>query len=237
MVIQTTTHQTAPKYRGKIRSVLFSVGLAGLTLTLAMWSLAWALSDLRISGAKSFLQDVSRTGGGAATVERWKNAVEGVRFARHFNPRSADHPSALGRLHLWQSWQDSRLAHARAYQNAALLRFRQAVANRPTWGAGWVQLAEAAALLSGINAEVRHALHRAERFGAWERHVQRKTAWIGIASWRHLSEADRELIRRTVARALVIENDVEGLERLSARYAWKNEFSNVVEAVQGRSHD
>ena len=177
VVIQTTTHQTAPKYRGKIRSVLFSVGLAGLTLTLAMWSLAWAL-DLRISGAKSFLQDVNRTGGVLPQSKGGRTLLKGyvsLDTSTHVQP---DHPSALGRLHLWQSWQDSRLAHARAYQNAALLRFRRAVANRPTWGAGWVQLAEAAALLSGINAEVRHALHRAERFGAWERHVQRKTAWI-----------------------------------------------------------
>ena len=104
-------------------------------------------------------------------------------------------------------------------------------------GAGWVQLAEAAALLAGINAEVRHALHRAEHFGPWERYVQRKTAWIGIASWKHLSEEDRELIRRTVHRALLIDNDVEGLERLSARYGWQNELFNIIQAAEGRSSD
>lgn len=202
-----------------------------------MWSVTWSLSDLRISGARHFLEDVSRTGGRAVSVDGWNNAIEGLRFARHFNPLSADYPSFLGRLHMWQSWQDARAVHAQAYQNAALLRFRQAVAQRPTWGAGWVQLAEAAALLAGINAEVRHALHRAEHFGPWERYVQRKTAWIGIASWKHLSEADRELIRRTVHRALLIDNDVEGLERLSARYGWQNELFNIIQAAEGRSSD
>jgi hypothetical protein len=207
---------------------------AGVLLALALWSVTWGLGDLRATTARTFSANLARYNE-VRDPTLWARAHAGLNFARHVNPLNADYGASLGRLHQWQAWQQLRKTDARAYRHGALVTYRQTVSRRPTWAVAWMELAEAGALSVGMTPEVTNAFHRAAQLGPWERSVQRKTVWLGLAGWSRLAATERELVRNTVHRALLIDNDLKGMLVLARQYQWLDEFERIRTEVETAS--
>lgn len=184
---------------------------------LAFGCLALAVTELGAASAGLFLEEVVKDGRSRRPAD-FGALLDTVRRAHHVNPLSADHLATLARLHAWQAWQQPAARDAAAYRRASVVRFRQTVRRRPTWGSAWAELAEGSALVQGYSAEARHALRRAARLGPFEPGVQTKVVWLGVLAWPSLSSEERALVRAAAERARRIGTDLRAVARLARQH-------------------
>lgn len=181
-----------------------------------------AASDARVLLAGLAEQKVQPDAG------QWREAVDGLRLARHLAPWHADYHADLGRLYEWQSWQQLQQPQAaRAYRQAALISYREALARRPGWGYVWAQLAHVSLAQRGFNAEVEHALAQAARLAPWELEAQRTLVWMGLSRWTALNEASRQQVKATVKRAWRLRDHRALIVALSAQFGWDEHLREV----------
>lgn len=146
----------------------------------------------------------------------WADSHARLGLALRLDPLSADHSADLGHLYAWQAWQQPLGSReTREYRLEALRQYRQAVAKRPTWGFGWAHIAQQHQLLGSMGGAGLDALEKAARVSPWEARVQHKILWIGFSLWDELPAENRDTVRRTLERAVRIDNDVAGLIRLA----------------------
>jgi len=142
-----------------------------------------------------------------------------MRLALRLDPLSANYSADLGHLYAWQAWQQPLGSRgARAYRLEALKHYREAIAKRPTWGFGWAHVAQQHLLLGSMEGAGLDALEKAARLSPWEARVQHKVLWIGFAIWDEIPVETRVTLRRTLERAVRIDNDVAGLIRLAQEH-------------------
>jgi hypothetical protein len=154
--------------------------------------------------------------GRITSSDAWTDSYTRMRLALRLDPFSADHSADLGHLYAWQAWQQSLgSSETRKYRLEALKQYRKAVTKRPTWGFGWAHVAQQHLLLGAMEVSGLDAIEKAVRVSPWEARVQHKILWIGFALWDELPEKTRATVRRTLERAVRIDNDIAGLIRLA----------------------
>jgi len=211
-----------------MKTRLLAAAAASLLFSLAVAALFWSLADIasvqaRLSMAGWEAQQQ------AGPVEDWQRAYDRLRLAHRLNPLSADYSADLGRLLEWRAWQHAPGSPAYGrYREQANSLYLEAVAKRPSWGFGWAHLAENQ-LLRGIDDPIyRTALEKAIVLAPWEPAVQRKVAWMGMASWPSLPESTRASIRENVQRALDLAVYADEIVRLSLQYQWGEELAPML---------
>lgn len=138
--------------------------------------------------------------------------AQAYRVAHQAAQRSVSlYPVANGRylaqLGLVEQWQMFRRPFgdpaAAPSRRASLEHLRQAAAARPTWPAGWIDLAWSKAYLLEFDSEFDNALQQATQHGPWRIGVNRSLSELGLLSWPYLAPRQRMLVlesaRRTVA--------------------------------------
>jgi len=164
-------------------------------------------------------------------AEQWSRAYARLLFARRLNPLNADHSADLGRLMEWRSWREPSggLEFARTRANAEEF-YEEAIRRRPTWGFAWANYAENRLLLGKLDDKFLHALKRAASLAPWEPWVQRKIAWMGMATWAELPNRSREIVRENVRRAVQLENFPNEIVRLAVQYNWLDELKPMLKS-------
>jgi len=95
----------------------------------------------------------------------------------------------------------------RLYLVAALVRFRNAAALRPTSPYTWANILLTKYRLGEVDDEFFGAMRNALAFGPWEPAVQLIVADAGLGAWERLDEALRALVRDDLQRAAVRQAD------------------------------
>jgi hypothetical protein len=137
------------------------------------------------------------------------------------NPLNADYSADLGRLMEWRAWQylpeDVKSKEARA---KAARYYEETLGKRPSWGFAWAHYGENR-LLSGIADEkFVAALEMAMVLAPWEPRVQRKVAWMGMATWDVLPAGTQNEVEQSIARSVALDIELEELVRLAIQYDW-----------------
>lgn len=213
-----------------MRMRFLAAGAASLLFSLAVLAFFWCLADLASTRARLTMVDWEQQQR-AGSTEEWQRAYDRLRLARRLNPLSADYSADLGRLLEWQAWQYPPGSRAYDdYRAEADGMYLEAVDKRPSWGFGWAHLAENR-LLRGIEERsFRLALEKAMALAPWEPGVQRKVAWMGMASWPSLPESTRAGVRDAVRRALELSVYSDEIVRLSIQYGWTEELMPMLQS-------
>jgi hypothetical protein len=211
-----------------MKTRLLAAAAASLLFSLAVMAFSWSLADLASVRARLSMADweVQQHAG---PVEEWQTAYDRLRLAHRLNPLSADYSADLGRLLEWRAWQHPPGSRGYdRYRDRASSLYLETVAKRPSWGFGWAHLAENQ-LLRGIEgSSYRTALEKAIALAPWEPAVQRKVAWMGMASWPSLPESTRASVRENVQRALDLTVYADEIVRLSLQYHWGEELAPML---------
>ncbi len=181
-----------------------AVGVAGLAGDSArVWMTSWE-AQRRVSESN-----------------QWERAYSRLLFARRLNPLNADYSANLGRLMEWGSWRESpdSLDFTRLRANAESF-YLEAIRKRPSWGYAWANFAENRLLQGDSDEEFLAALEMAMVLAPWEPWVQRKVAWMGMATWEKLSDRTRTLVKENIRRAMDLETFTDEIVRLAVHYDW-----------------
>jgi hypothetical protein len=121
----------------------------------------------------------------------------------------------------WRAWhylpEDSTSKASRARANRY---YEETLVKRPGWGFAWAQYADNRLLAGNPDQEFVAALEMAIRLAPWEPGVQRKIAWMGMATWDALPEATRNQVEQSIARTVSLEVGLEDIVRLAVQYDW-----------------
>lgn len=83
--------------------------------------------------------------------------------------------------------------------------YRRSIAVRPLWPYGWANLLSVKDKLGQVDLEFRSALRRAGETGPWEPRVQLQLLRSGLRHWDKLLNAERVLLRDSMADALKVQ--------------------------------
>jgi hypothetical protein len=135
----------------------------------------------------------------------------------------------------WQAWQHPPDSHGyAAYRLHASQLYWEAINKRPSWGFGWARLAQNR-LLQGLEDPIYlYSLQKAMDLAPWEPAVQRKVAWMGMASWSSLPESMRSDVRSTVQRALELSTFSDEVVRIAIQYDWTEELIPMLRTQRQR---
>lgn len=152
---------------------------------------------------------------------QWDAAYKRLILARHLNPLSADFSADLGRLMDWQSLRHSpESAKYAAYRARASQFHREAIGKRPSWGYAWAHYAENQLLRGNRGYEFLQALDKAIVLAPWEPGVQRKVAWMGLATWGSLPEYSRVMVKESIRRTVELDRYLDEVARLAVQFEW-----------------
>jgi hypothetical protein len=152
---------------------------------------------------------------------QWDLAYSRVRLARRLNPLSADYSAELGRLMEWRSWLHlpGSAEFVMARRQAGWF-YAETIARRPGWGFAWAHYAENL-LLSGDRGRAFHdALAKAIVLAPWEPGVQRKVAWMGMATWRDLPDHMHTLVEENILRTVELDTNLNEVVHVAVQYDW-----------------
>lgn len=205
-----------------------SLSLAGLALMIGVADLAGASANVWMRGweAQGHLDDSAQ----------WNSAYDRISLARRLNPLNADHSADLGRLLDWQSLRHtSGSAHFKDYRERAGRFYREAIEKRPSWGYAWAHYAEVQFLLGNRDSELFPALEKAILLAPWEPQVQRKVAWIGIASWERLPARLRVIFEDSIRRSVVTDSNLIFIARMATQYNWVDNLVPLLRTERQRA--
>ena len=197
-------------------------------------ALMLVVSDLARVSATAWMRSWEKAG----RIEepgQWDAAYRRLRLARRLHPLDADVSADLGRLMEWQSWE--RIADPRQSSTArerAARYYEQALGERPGWGYAWAHYAENRLLSGKQDALFLSALDNALTLAPWEPGVQRKIAWMGMATWSTLPEIMRARVQESIHRSVLLENNLEEIVRLSIQYGWLDRLKPMMRSQRQR---
>lgn len=161
----------------------------------------------------------------------WDAAYDRLRLARRLHPLSADHSADLGRLMEWQSWRYLPDSDENKNSRRQATRFyEETIRKRPGWGFAWAHYAENQLLSGNRDGRFQSALHKAMLFAPWEPQVQRKVAWMGMATWSDLPAHLRDMVEESIRRTVTLESDSEELVRLAMQYDWLDRLMPIMDS-------
>jgi hypothetical protein len=207
---------------------LLAAALASLCLSLLALALSLCVANLADVSTHAWMREweeqmlVGEPGD-------WHSAYERLKLARRLNPLNADYSADLGRLMEWQAWRYlPESAEGMNYRARADFFYREAIGKRPIWGFAWAHFAENRLLSGNRDGEFMMALEKAIRLAPWEPGVQRKVAWMGMATWAEQPPLMRRLVEESVARTVTGGGDVEELARLAIQYDWLHRLTPMM---------
>lgn len=163
----------------------------------------------------------------------WDTAYQRLKLARHLNPLNADYSMDLGRLMEWQAWRYSpENAESMKYRARASQFYSEAIGKRPSWGFAWAHYAENRLLSGTRDGKFMIALEKAMLLAPWEPGVQRKVAWMGMATWAEQPAVMRRSVEESIRRTVNMEGDVEELARLAIQYNWLDQLRPMMRTNQ-----
>ena len=154
-------------------------------------------------------------------VSQWDQAYSRLRVARRLNPLNADYSANLGHLMAWRAWSQlpGSREHAEDRANAERM-YLKSIGVRPGWGYAWASFAEIQLLQGNSGAEFVHALEMAIIQAPWEPWVQKKVAWMGMATWEDLPNPTREMVSENIRRTVILGRFPDEIIRIAAQYDW-----------------
>lgn len=174
------------------------------------------LSDANYYNARTILS-AATTAKRQPGAEELASALASLSAANALEPANPLFVEQRARVHEMQAL---RLPHAdpaaRALLRQALDEFRSAALMRPGSPHAWAAIAALKLRLEELDFEFYGALERAERYGRWEPAVQLALADIGLASWRLLPYAAKQIVLGAIERGMRRQG-VE-LRRIAARH-------------------
>ena len=151
----------------------------------------------------------------------WNTAYQRLELARHLNPLNADYSANLGRLMEWQAWRHlPESAESMKYRARSSQFYAAAIRKRPSWGFAWAHYAENRLLSGNRDSKFMTALKNAVLLAPWEPGVQRKVAWMGMATWSEQPAVMRRLVEESIDRTVKMGGNLEELARLAIQYDW-----------------
>ncbi len=194
-----------------------SLSLGGLALVLGVADLASVSANVWMRGweEQGYLSDPAQ----------WDAAYSRLSLARRLNPLSADYSADLGLLMGWRSLRPSPTgAQYAAYRASAVNFYGESVGKRPSWGYAWARYAESQLLLGNQGYEFLQALEKAIALAPWEPGVQRKVAWMGLATWDDLPERLRIVVKESVRRTIELGLYLDEVVRLAVQFGWLDQL-------------
>lgn len=189
-----------------------------MCLSLAIASLGFVIANLASVSSHVWMQQWE----GQMHVDdaaTWDAAHERLKLARRLNPLNAEYSADLGRLMEWQSWRYSpKSMESVEYRARANQYYEEAIHKRPSWGFAWAHYAENQLLSGNPGREFTQALEKAMLLAPWEPGVQRKVAWMGMATWEQLPVLVRGKVEDSIRRMVTLESELEELVRLAIQY-------------------
>lgn len=194
--------------------------MASLCFSLGCVALGVAISNLADVSARVWMRGWEE-GRRISLSHQWDLAYERLILARRLNPLNADYSADAGRLMEWRSWQYLPESSTSSESRARAARYyEETLVKRPSWGFAWAQYAENRLLSGTPDHQFVAALEMAIRLAPWEPGVQRKVAWMGMATWDALPGATRDQVEQSIARTVSLETELEDLVRLAVQYDW-----------------
>lgn len=199
---------------------LLAAAAATLALSLIFIALGLGVADLASVSANVWMREWEGRGN-IDQPSQWDLAYSRLRLARRLNPLSADYSAGLGQLMEWRSWQQSpESAEFLIARRQAGQFYAETIARRPGWGFAWAHYAENL-LLSGDQGQAfLDALRKAIVLAPWEPGVQRKVAWMGMATWRDLPDYMHNLVEESIRRTVELDTNLNEVVRLAVQYDW-----------------
>ena len=185
---------------------LLTAVTASLSLSLGALALVLGIADLASVSANVWMRGWEEQGY-ISDPAQWDSAYRRLSLARRLNPLSADYSADLGRLMDWQSLRQSpESAKYAAYRARASQFHGEAIGKRPSWGYAWAHYAENQLLQGNRGYEFLQALDKAIVLAPWEPGVQRKVAWMGLATWDDLPEHLRVMVKESIRRTVELDH-------------------------------
>lgn len=201
---------------------------ASLTFALGVVAILQGIADLAAGNARGLMARWEVQGHVTGRTQ-WEVARDRLLLASRLDPLNADYAADLGRLMEWGAWQESPQStgfiHSRTLANDFYVG---AIRRRPTWGFAWAHYAENRLLLGREDDEFRDALGKAIELAPWEPGVQRKVAWMGMATWDRLPPELREMVSQNIERAVQLDVHRHEIVRLAAQYDWLDELGSMM---------
>ncbi len=186
---------------GVVKRALLAAGLMGLA-SLAGWQAAcvgWA--SFQSIEARATLARAMRNGTAPAARE-WTLARDGYLTALQWdgeNPEYHQGYADLYRVRLARVAGDPK--SMAPFFDIALRHYAKAASLRPTWPFSHIGIVAVKSQQGHFDAQFKHALVLAARYGPWESGVQQVLIFAGYLAWPSLDEAEREVIRGNLRRA------------------------------------
>jgi len=156
-------------------------------------------------------------------AEELASALTSVSAANALEPRNPLFVEQRARVHEMQALLLPRGdPAARALLQQALGEFRSAALMRPGSPYAWAAIAALKLRLDELDFEFYGALERAERYGRWEPAVQLSLADIGLASWRLLPYAAKQIVLGAIERGM--RRQEPELRRIAAKHGTLERF-------------
>jgi len=208
---------------------------ASLVFSLAVLAVVFGVADLAGNSARGWMTswETQRRVGDAG---QWEKAHSRLAFARRLNPLSADYSANLGHLMEWRSWHEppDSPGFTQARANAEFF-YLEAIRRRPSWGYAWANFAENRLLLGNSDGKFLRALEMAMALAPWEPLVQRKVAWMGMATWGKLPDPTRELVTENIRRIVELEDFSNEIVRFAIHYDWLEHLKPMLHSKRQRA--
>ena len=207
---------------------------ASLVFSLALLAIVFGAADLAGHSARGWMTswEAERR---VSDVAQWNQAHSRLLIAHRLNPLNADYRANLGHLMEWRSWHESPdgLGFTPARANAEAF-YLDAISRRPSWGYAWANFAENRFLQGNTDEKFLRAMEMAMALAPWEPLVQRKVAWMGMATWEDLPHSTRELVREDIRRIVELEDFSTQIVRLAMHYGWLDHLKPMLRTERQR---
>ena len=207
---------------------------ASLVFSLALLAIVFGAADLAGNSARGWMTswEAQRR---VSDVGQWNQAHSRLLMAHRLNPLNADYSANLGHLMAWRSWHESpdSLESTRARADAEAFHL-DAISRRPSWGYAWANFAENRFLQGSTDEKFLRAIEMAMALAPWEPMVQRKIAWVGMATWEDLPHSTRELVKENVRRIVELEDFSNQIVRLAVQFDWLDHLKPMLHTERQR---
>jgi hypothetical protein len=208
---------------------------ASVLFSLASLAIVFGVADLADNSARGWMTSWE-TQRRVSDVAQWNQAHSRLLMAHRLNPLNADYSANLGHLMEWRSWHESpdSLGFTQARADAEVF-YLEAVGRRPSWGYAWANFAETRLLQGKSDEKFLRAMEMAISLAPWEPVVQRKIAWMGMATWGDLPDSTRELVRESILRIVELEDYSSQIVRLAVHYDWLEHLKPMLRTKRQRA--
>lgn len=201
-------------------SRLYAALVASLAFSLAAMVAAFGLAGLAGDSVRGWFKtwEAQRH---VSDVRQWHQAYSRLALAHRLNPLNAGYSAELGRLMEWNAWRQRPGSPEYVHSRSQAERYYgTAIAARPGWGYAWAHRAENRLLQGKADREFLRALEMAIVHGPWEPWVQKKVAWIGMATWNELPPRMRPIVKESIRRTVELGYFPNEIVRSAIQYGW-----------------